>query len=102
MIKIPQQIIKATQKIHDHITPDRKPMFCPECGESLHTFEIANEYVCSSCHFVVGEEDKFCWHCGRALEGLGDMRYWCDNNELDKQSFTDVAEALELSKVDIK
>ncbi|MDD5510921.1 MAG: zinc ribbon domain-containing protein [Dehalococcoidales bacterium] len=99
MIKEPLQIIKAKQKAHPHITPDRKTMFCPECGESLHDIQIINEYVCSGCRFVVGESDKFCWHCGEELKGLSEVHYWCNNNELDHEAFKNLADALKLKGV---
>lgn len=102
MIKEHIQIIKANQKAHTHAITHKKTMFCPECGEGLHAFEIANDYVCSGCRFVVGKNDKFCGNCGEVLEGLQTTHYFCNYSELDKEAFTNLAEALKLSKEDVK
>jgi predicted amidophosphoribosyltransferase len=100
-MKIQNQVINTKQVSHLHIVTETN-IFCPECGECLCGFEIINKYVCSYCHWHVSENDKFCWHCGEELKGLADMHYWCNNNELDKLAFTNLAEALKLSKEDVK
>jgi len=101
MIKIPQQVLVTRQKSHIHPVT-KYAFFCPECGESLHDFVIINEYICEYCHHVIGENDKYCFHCGEELNRLAPIAYWCNNNELDKASFTNLVEALKLSKEDVK
>jgi RNA polymerase subunit RPABC4/transcription elongation factor Spt4 len=68
--------------------------FCPECGESLHGFTVAKEWVCSYCHHLVEEKAKFCPHCGEVFDQTGDIRYWCNDNELDQIAFENLKQAL--------
>ncbi len=39
--------------------------FDSQTGEPI--FEFNSEFTCSGCRHLVGESDKFCWHCGEEL-----------------------------------
>jgi len=101
MIKIQLQSIKVKQIQHTHLN-NPTDLFCSECGETLYSFAIQNEWVCEYCRRLVNENDKFCPNCGDSLTTSGKTERWCFNNELDKEAFTNLVEALKLSKEDVK
>jgi len=101
MRKIPLQVIHATQKPHIHEV-DKFAIYCPECGEYLCDFTIKNRWVCEHCRFALSETAKYCHVCGAEFTGTGAAKYWCTGNELDKEAFANLAEALNLSKEGVK
>ncbi len=100
-MKILNQSIKIIQIAHKHATKE-KGLFCPECGDPLYGFEVHETYVCSYCHFFIDKNDNFCYKCGIDIKKIGAIRYWCNNNSLDKEEFTNLIDALKISKEEVK
>lgn len=49
LVHLPVEDVKVIEKVIDHLTPAITEGICPECANS------------------VGERDKFCAQCGKAL-----------------------------------
>jgi RNA polymerase subunit RPABC4/transcription elongation factor Spt4 len=92
------QVINIKQAEHKHTAPPGA-QFCPECGELLCLFEISNDYVCSQCRSLISKDAKFCHQCGEQVSSISSTEYWCINNQLDKEGFTNFAIALGIKDV---